>query len=74
VVSAEDLYRAAQFNPWIPVGFTLLTSFRGHGLELWARHPSDLTPGRCGARWHVSGEACPTWADATECRCMVEGC
>lgn len=68
---ADDLLRIAQFNPHVPAGQAFLVNL-GHGIELWARHPADLTPQRMGTRWHTSQVRCPTWTDAAECRCMVE--
>lgn len=72
-LTGENLMRVAQFNSFLPVGRAFLTSLPGRGIELWARHPADLTPARMGTRWHVGMAGSPTWTDATECRCMVEG-
>ena len=40
---------------------------------VYVRHLAELTPSLAGVRWHVHGERCPTWTDATECRCMLGG-
>jgi hypothetical protein len=43
------------------------------GRIVFVRHLSEFCLALAGATWHQDGDACPTWTDATECRCMTEG-
>jgi hypothetical protein len=43
------------------------------GRDVYVRHLSEFFLGLAGATWHPEPGNCPTWDDATECRCMTEG-
>ena len=63
---AIDLRRCIRASPFVPEG----TFWAMNGLIL-CHHESELWTAVSGARWHVWRGHCPTWDDATECRCML---
>jgi hypothetical protein len=67
MIPAAEWYHFVRFSMYVPPG----ELFRV-GLDLWARHPADLTPGILGTKWHVGQSRCPTWT-GDDCRCMTEG-
>lgn len=64
---------AVDFNPHVPsgMGFLLMDHFRGPVVVY--RHPSEWAVHMARATWHLERRGCPTWTDATECRCMLGG-
>lgn len=61
------------FNPWVPPGTGFVMRDASGILVRFYRHFSEYALHNSGAAWHVERERCPTWTDATECRCMLGG-
>ena len=67
LTGAIDWRRLLWASPYVAEG--TFWAFNG---KILCHHESEFWTAIAGARWHVRGH-CPTWDDATECRCMLGG-
>lgn len=68
LTGAIDLQRDLKASPYIKEG----TFWEMNG-QILCHHESEFWTAVAGVRWHVWRGHCPTWDDATECRCMLGG-
>ena len=59
-----------RFVPWMAPGTAYVIA---EPPMVIARHESEYLLMWARATWHVHAGHCPTWDNATECRCMLGG-
>lgn len=62
-----------EFNAFLRPGMAFVLSTAERGFVRVFRHRSEYYLHVTRTRWHVERAHCPTWTDATECRCMLGG-